>query len=97
MQTRAQKLNIQVSEFESFSWPVKVRVRAHPHLRAPRLSPTFPASISFGPESRKLVRTLGLPPHRTTRRVSNWLDWSRGSTDLRRNNEAVELAALTKG
>jgi hypothetical protein len=96
MQTRAKALTIQLSEFESFCWPVKVRVRANPHPPAPRLSPTFPASVSFGSQPRTVVRSFELDPYRPTRRCSNWMDWSRGTAGVRRAKEAAILTALAK-
>jgi len=94
MKTCAQGRRIKLSEFESFSWPVKVRVRAHPHPAAPRLSPTFPASVSFCPQPKAVLRTLGCEESRPCRRWSNWLDWSKTGARVVRSKEAAQLAAL---
>ena len=68
-------LKIGLSEFESFSWPVKIRVRADRVLPAPRKSPVFPASISAAIQPGLVLRVLDLPIARPSRRASRRVYW----------------------
>jgi len=75
MQRLFRLLKIDVSQFESFSWPVKVRVRADRVLPAPRKSPVFPAGVSSPVGSGTVLRVLELPTSRRARRASGRLYW----------------------
>ena len=75
MQTQL-TFKIQLSEFQSFSWPVKIRVRAAKNRAAPRKPQVLPASFSFEAKPKTVLRTLETPRRRVCRRASNRLEWS---------------------
>ena len=74
-------LKIALSEFESFSWPVKIRVRADFPLPAPRKSPVFPASVSSAIRPGMVLRVLDLPTTRpSSRRASSRVYWRKAQS-----------------
>ena len=75
MQKLFRLLKIDLSQFESFSWPVKVRVRADCVLPAPRKSYVLPASVSSPVGAKMVLRVLELPTTRPSRRASGRVYW----------------------
>jgi hypothetical protein len=68
MQKNLRVFKISLLEGASFSWPVKIRVRAaSPTTAAPRKSPIFPASDPFKKHDDMVLRTLELPRTRPCR------------------------------
>jgi hypothetical protein len=64
-----------LSRFDTFCWPVKIRVRAKPIPLAPRQSPLFPASFPSQPELRIIQGAPEL--RRSAPRIQTFLtpDW----------------------
>jgi hypothetical protein len=79
MQERTQSPSdrVPVSEFRSFGWPVKIRVRATNPLLAPRRSPIFPASLMNQDQPTLLLRTVEIeaPTARANRRAHGVIKW----------------------
>jgi hypothetical protein len=80
MQRLTRLLKIDLIQFESFSWPVKIRVRADLPFSAPRTSPVFPASISSAIRPEMVLRVLELPASRPSRRASGRTYWRKASS-----------------
>jgi hypothetical protein len=67
MTTKSRTRKLAMSPFQTFGWPVKIRVRAGSIPLAPRNSPIFPAGYPFAGEVR-IIRRAGpvrsVPPAR---------------------------------
>jgi hypothetical protein len=95
LRTKTRRARVQISEFRSFSWPVKIRVRADKPLMAPRQPPVFPASLSdlLPIEPVLLVRTIELPNARPCRRAPGTLAWQPGVAETgKRENDVTHPA-----
>jgi len=85
MQNRTRALPQQISarEFPSFSWPVKIRVRARSPRLAPRdKPPLFPASFRSLSRSPVLLRTIEPAPRTSPNRRLHTTD--EGFPELKR-------------
>src|SRR6516162_5522466 len=80
MQRLFRSLRIDLSQFRSFSWPVKIRVRAELPLSAPRKSPVFPVSVSSAIGPDMVLRVLEIPATRPSRRASGRLYWRKAES-----------------
>ena len=65
--TRHQKI-IPLTEFQSFGWPVKIRVRASSSFLAPRRPHIFPASLPDLIQPLRLLRTIEIDYSKPCRR-----------------------------
>jgi len=64
MQTKLKRFQISVSKFQTFSWPVKIRVRASSPTKAPRKPLIVPASLVFKSQTKLVMRTIEAPNKR---------------------------------
>ena len=81
MQTSLNLRTVKLFDFQTFSWPVRIRVRAN-KPQAPRRSPILPASTFFRGRPEMVLRTLEHPSSRPNRRAPDGRLWHFGGVAI---------------